>query len=170
MTFGNAFWLLFFILFYIAYVSFVFIGRKKGYAALAARTAELRNQGVANVWMLYGENGVGYQMAGLRNTSLWTLLNTGYLAYISNQNLVIEFPWWGRMRQFLAVPITQINLSDSSVVYNRKQHSAVRISERSYVIAGVNIGNADEAKQRLSLRDIAQTSDLQKKFIVGVQD
>lgn len=167
MTFSNGFWLLVFVLIYALYINFINKGRKKGYGALALRTSELRNQGVANVWLLYGNKGVGFQRIRPEDTSVWTQLNTGFLAYTTNQNFVIEFPWWGKMRQLCIVPFSQLSILETSIVFNRNRHSAVRIGHQSYVVAGVNIDEAEAVKQQLKLQDTNLTNELKNKFITS---
>lgn len=167
---GEIFVLIASLLLSAATITFVYKGRNKGYSALAARTTELRSKGVTSVWILYGDKGVGYQRIGLKYTSLWTLLNTGFITYRANQQLIIEFPWWGKMRQLLAVPYSQLSISNSSVIFNRKRHSAVRIGDQAYVVAGINIDDSQILKKRLKLRDTNETSALLEQFITALTE
>lgn len=146
-----------------AYYRFIFLGRTYGYRALASRTNELLGLGASQVWLLYGAEGVGYNTS-LRYTSNWTLLNTGFLAYMSGGKLVIEYPWWNKMQPLLASPIAQLNPTASRVIYRRKAYPAVQIGGRSYVVMAMNINDIAVMKRLLNFKDYTDGNALLDSF------
>jgi hypothetical protein len=152
MSAGNIFWLLILVAVVFCYSFFILRGRAYGYQALARRVSQLLNQGVNNVWLMYGDKGVGYDI-NLAHTSVWTLLNTGFLAYRVGQQLIVEFPWWNNMRPLLTIPIAQISPNPVTIVYARRTYSAVRIGHQSYVILSLNTQDVGTIKQLLKMQN-----------------
>lgn len=162
MSVGTIFWLFVYFVMLGACYNFFVRGRAYGYQALTVRTKQLNAQGVTQVWLLYGDEGVGLNVSG--SVSAWAGLNTGFLAYIHEQNLVIEFPWWNTMRQYTATPISQLQPTPSKVIFNRKSYPAVRIGDQSYVAMALNLQNAATAKQLLKMSGTPADKDLLRQF------
>lgn len=164
MSAGNIFWLLVFIGMAGGYYFFILRGRTYGYQALATRVGQLHAQGISNVWLLYGNQGVGYNI-NLAQTSAWTLLNTGCLAYTTDQQFVIEFPWWNKMRPLLSVPISQLNFTRTTVMYARRTYPAIHIGYQSYVVLALNIEDVDTVKQLLKMHGHDDSEALLESFV-----
>ncbi|MDB5163483.1 MAG: hypothetical protein JWS12_100 [Candidatus Saccharibacteria bacterium] len=164
MTTGSIIWLLILLGLSGAYYRFISRGRTYGYQALASRTNQLLEQGVNQVWLLYGDKGVGFNI-NLSHTSVWTLLNTGFLAYISDGKFVIEYPWWNKMKPMFDNGNAQLNPRSAIVLYNRKAYPAVKIGHQSYVVTAMNLQNVSDIKQRLNFKGHADAETLLRDFM-----
>lgn len=142
----------------LAYTWFIIRGRNYGYQALADRTDQLLNSGVADVWLLYGNKGVGAANLSMDNTSVWTFLNTGSIAYIAHNKLIIEFPWWRKLRPYYSVVLTNYQPEPTQLLYNGLVCPAVKIEDQKYAIAGHNRVDKAEVKQLLRMQDPANLS------------
>jgi hypothetical protein len=122
-------------------------GKLYGYTALSFRTRELINNGV-NVYLAYSNKSVG---AGRR--SMWDLLNTGYLIYFVNDELVIEFPWWKKMQglsKYTRADDIKIRAVKRAYTKWRKM-SGLYITDRSYVVCGINVQDIKEIRNLLKV-------------------
>jgi len=136
----------------VAMYVFIFRGRKLGYKGLAARTTELRQQGVGTVYLLRSNKSVGYTS---RRANVWDLLNTGYLAYVRQGALVIEFPWWHRVREMaVATPAdSEGHFTTSSATIWRKV-PGIQFGEWNFSVVGVNVADPLTARRAIARKDL----------------
>lgn len=167
MTAGNIFWLAVLIGCMIAFDIFLLRGRKYGFRALAERTNQLLEQGNTDVWLLYGRSGVGLDLPG-NMASWWALLNTGFLAYTAGGQLIIEFPWWSKMRVFQVLPLPLADLRQATLLYNRTVYPAVVLGDKTFVALGRNARTEEEVKQSLSSVGSEESSALLDGFSTAV--
>ena len=143
-----------------AYYLFILKGKNNGQTALASRAQQLVNSGCLEVYLLYGSKGVGLSNQPVSQGSVWSFLNTGFLAYLQGQDLVIEFPWWKNMRPFQVLDPQKYQITRSVFTYVRKRHPALQIGDQTYVVVGKNVYDQTQVKAALNMKNSEYIDEL----------
>ena len=151
MTLGNTLWHLSILVPFSALLWFILRGRSNGYDAIAQRTEWLRAQGVQQVWLLYSPDGVGVKAP----RSVWSQLNTGFLAYIYHDELVIEFPWWHAMKVVCNVPSFPYPVL-STIRYKMQSYQAFTVNDRQYLTLAINVQDKADIKRYIRTKQYDQ--------------
>lgn|GEM_PF-2117932 len=131
--------------------------------ALAARALQLQSMGVTEIYLLYGGKGAYMPSLPLSVPSVWSVLGTGFLAYMVPGMLIVEFAWAGQTRPFFK--LTPGMPVQKTVIYIRGQKlPALRLGSHNYTAVGVGLVTTEAVQEGLALRDptraIAYTTTL----------
>jgi len=152
MALGKVLWYLSVLVPFGAIVWFILRGRGNGYDAIVKRTDHLRAQGVQQVWLLYSPDGVSPSSV---QRSIWSQLNTGFLAYVDHEQLVIEFPWWHTMKLLCSMPFFP-SPEWSTIRYKMKSYPAFTVNGRQYLVLAVNAQGKAEVKRYIRTKQYDQ--------------
>lgn len=139
----------------VRFYFFIFRGRQRGFEALASRALQLRQDGVGTVYYLCSNSFMGDNSLPIGSGSgIGALLNTGYLAYEQDGALKIEYPWWNVMRLFQCYRPGTLNLHLRNEYRASRPKPGIYIDDRTYVVAGLNIADAKQARRLWRLKDV----------------